>query len=138
MTPGDLRVGRQRVGCRTDGTVGNRDAQYETEVRAERVLAGIAVARERGVRFGRREGIYTRLKVTDEQAAQIRLRAGWLLCPHASGAEQVPVPAEGFLEDVGGVLPGRGQESPPEVLPERRAKVRVGAVLDDPLGPLLR
>lgn len=63
---------------------------------------------------------------------------GWLLCPHASCSEQVPVPVEGFLEDVGGVLPGRGQESPPEVLPERRAKVRVDAVLDDPLGPLLR
>lgn len=47
-------------------------AQYETEVRAERVLAGIAVARERGVRLGRPEGIHTRVKVTDEQAAQAR------------------------------------------------------------------
>ena len=46
-------------------------AQYETEIRAERVLAGIAVARTAGVRFGRPEGIRTRIKVTDEQAGQV-------------------------------------------------------------------
>jgi DNA invertase Pin-like site-specific DNA recombinase len=32
-------------------------AQYETEVRSERQMAGIAAAKERGVRFGRPEGI---------------------------------------------------------------------------------
>lgn len=47
-------------------------AQYETEIRAERVLAGIAVARERGVRLGRPEGIHTRVKVTDEQVTMAR------------------------------------------------------------------
>ena len=47
-------------------------AQYETEVRAERVLAGLAVARERGVRLGRPTGIRTRIKVTDEQATMAR------------------------------------------------------------------
>lgn len=47
-------------------------AAFETEVRAERVLAGLAVARERGVRLGRPEGIHTRVKVTDEQATMAR------------------------------------------------------------------
>ena len=47
-------------------------AQYETEIRAERVLAGLAVAREKGVRLGRPEGIRTRIKVTDEQVAMAR------------------------------------------------------------------
>lgn len=47
-------------------------AQYETEVRAERVLAGLAVAREKGVRLGRPAGIHTRVKVTDEQATMAR------------------------------------------------------------------
>ncbi len=47
-------------------------AAFETEVRAERVLAGQAAARDRGVRFGRPEGIHTRLKVTPEQAKQVR------------------------------------------------------------------
>ena len=47
-------------------------AQFETEVRSERITAGIEVARERGVRFGRPEGIHTRLKVTDEQVSQVR------------------------------------------------------------------
>ena len=46
-------------------------AQYETEVRAERVLAGQAVARANGVRFGRPEGVHTRIKVTDEQVKQV-------------------------------------------------------------------
>lgn len=51
-------------------------AAFETEVRAERVLAGQASAREAGVRFGRPAGIHTRIKVTDEQAAQVkRLKA---------------------------------------------------------------
>jgi DNA invertase Pin-like site-specific DNA recombinase len=51
-------------------------AQFETEIRAERVLAGLAVARERGVRLGRPEGVHTRIKVTDEQAAQARRLKG--------------------------------------------------------------
>ena len=46
-------------------------AQYETEVRSERITAGLAVAREKGVRFGRPAGIHTRIKVTDEQTAQV-------------------------------------------------------------------
>ncbi len=47
-------------------------AAFETEVRAERVLAGLAAAREAGVQLGRPAGIHTRTKVTDEQAAQVR------------------------------------------------------------------
>jgi DNA invertase Pin-like site-specific DNA recombinase len=51
-------------------------AEYETEVRAERVLAGIEAARERGVRLGRPPGVHTALTVTREQAGQVRrLRA---------------------------------------------------------------
>ena len=50
-------------------------AAYETEVRAERIVAGQAAARLRGVRWGgSRKG--RRLKVTAEQVAAIRrLRA---------------------------------------------------------------
>jgi DNA invertase Pin-like site-specific DNA recombinase len=51
-------------------------AQYETEVRAERVLAGIEAARERGVRLGRPAGVHTPVKVTLEQAAQVRRLSG--------------------------------------------------------------
>ena len=47
-------------------------AQYETEVRAERVVAGQAAARARGVHLGRRPGIHTRVKVTPEQEATVR------------------------------------------------------------------
>jgi DNA invertase Pin-like site-specific DNA recombinase len=47
-------------------------AKDETEVRAERVVAGQAAARERGVHFGRRPGIRTRVKVTPEQEAEVR------------------------------------------------------------------
>ncbi|HEY3349832.1 MAG TPA: recombinase family protein [Thermoanaerobaculia bacterium] len=47
-------------------------ASYETEVRAERVLAGLEVARERGVRLGRPAGVHTAVKVTPEQVAQVR------------------------------------------------------------------
>jgi DNA invertase Pin-like site-specific DNA recombinase len=47
-------------------------AEYETEIRAERVLAGLEVARERGVRLGRPAGVHTAVKVTPEQAAQVR------------------------------------------------------------------
>jgi DNA invertase Pin-like site-specific DNA recombinase len=47
-------------------------AQYETEVRAERTLAGQAVARSKGVRFGRPEGPGKRLKVTPEAEVTIR------------------------------------------------------------------
>jgi DNA invertase Pin-like site-specific DNA recombinase len=41
-------------------------AEYETEVRAERVKAGQAVARERGVRLGRPKCIRTPIKVTED------------------------------------------------------------------------
>ena len=47
-------------------------AEYETEVRAERVLAGLEAARERGVRLGRPAGVHTAVKVTQEQTAQVR------------------------------------------------------------------
>ena len=51
-------------------------AAYETEIRAERVIAGQAAAREKGTHLGRRPGIRTRLKVTPEQEALVkRLRA---------------------------------------------------------------
>lgn len=46
-------------------------AAYETEVRAERIHAGLEVARANGVRLGRPEGVHTRIKVTDEQAEQV-------------------------------------------------------------------
>jgi DNA invertase Pin-like site-specific DNA recombinase len=46
-------------------------AQYETEVRAERVYAGLEVARENGVRLGRPAGRHTRIKVKDEQQETI-------------------------------------------------------------------
>lgn len=50
-------------------------AQYETEVRAERVLAGQAVARAKGKRWGGcKPG--RRVKVTDEQVAMIGRMAG--------------------------------------------------------------
>jgi DNA invertase Pin-like site-specific DNA recombinase len=42
-------------------------AQYETEVRSERQIAGIAVAKDKGTRFGRPEGPGKRVKVTPEQ-----------------------------------------------------------------------
>lgn len=46
-------------------------AQFETELRAERVLAGQAVAREKGVKWGgSKPG--RRIKVTDEQASIVR------------------------------------------------------------------
>jgi DNA invertase Pin-like site-specific DNA recombinase len=47
-------------------------AAYETEVRGERSAAGQAVAREKGVRFGRPVGPGKRLKVTPEQEGLIR------------------------------------------------------------------
>ena len=49
-------------------------AQYETEVRAERVLAGQAVARAKGKRWGGSEK-GRRVKTTDEQVAMIRRMA---------------------------------------------------------------
>lgn len=51
-------------------------AQYETEVRAERTLAGQAVAREKGVKFGRPTGPGKRLKVTAEQEGAIKRLKG--------------------------------------------------------------
>ena len=47
-------------------------AQYETEVRAERIVAGQAVARAKGVKFGRPEGTGKRIKVTPEQEGLVR------------------------------------------------------------------
>src|SRR5450756_493322 len=47
-------------------------AAFETEIRAERVIAGLAVARERGVRLGRPAGVHTAISVTPEQARQVR------------------------------------------------------------------
>lgn len=50
-------------------------AQYETEVRAERVLAGQAVAKTKGKRWGG-SAKGRRLKVTDEQVKTIRRMSG--------------------------------------------------------------
>jgi DNA invertase Pin-like site-specific DNA recombinase len=51
-------------------------AQYETEVRAERTVAGQAVARAKGVHMGRPTGIHKAIKVTDEQREIVhRLRS---------------------------------------------------------------
>lgn len=51
-------------------------AQYETEVRAERQLAGIAAAKAAGKHLGRPIGISTPIKVTPEQTEQVkRLKA---------------------------------------------------------------
>jgi DNA invertase Pin-like site-specific DNA recombinase len=51
-------------------------AQYETEVRHERIIAGLEVAREKGTRSGRAIGrpadVHTRVKVTAEQEAMIK------------------------------------------------------------------
>jgi DNA invertase Pin-like site-specific DNA recombinase len=47
-------------------------AQYETEVRTGRIVAGQAAARERGARFGRPEETGKRIKVTPEQEETIR------------------------------------------------------------------
>ena len=43
-------------------------AQFETEIRAERQMDGIAKAKQRGVQFGRRKSL------TNEQAAELRQR----------------------------------------------------------------
>lgn len=53
-------------------------AQFETEVRSERQLAGIAVAKAKGVRFGPEPGKYKgrRLKVSQEQEQVIRRMKG--------------------------------------------------------------
>ena len=52
-------------------------AQYETEVRSERQIAGIEAAKERGVKFGRRPGTGKPISVTEEQRNQVlRLKAG--------------------------------------------------------------
>lgn len=51
-------------------------AQYETEVRAERIYAGLEVAKAKGVKLGRPKGTAAvrakRVKVTPEQEAVIR------------------------------------------------------------------
>ncbi len=50
-------------------------AQFETEVRAERIHAGLEVARANGVKLGRKpsaDGTGKRIKVTDEQEAIVK------------------------------------------------------------------
>lgn len=47
-------------------------AQYETEVRRERAIAGQEVAREKGKHLGRPKGVHTRVKVTAEAETMIR------------------------------------------------------------------
>lgn len=47
-------------------------AQYETEVRGERVTAGLAAAKAAGKTLGRPAGIHTPTKVTPEQTALIQ------------------------------------------------------------------
>lgn len=47
-------------------------AAYETEVRAERIHAGLDAARAAGVRLGRPAGVRTRVKVTPEQEEAVR------------------------------------------------------------------
>ncbi|HEX7602776.1 MAG TPA: recombinase family protein, partial [Polyangiaceae bacterium] len=64
----DLSTASGRLMANVLGSV----AAFETEIRAERVLAGLEVARERGVRLGRPSGVHTPVKVTPEQAAQVR------------------------------------------------------------------
>ena len=51
-------------------------AAYETEVRAERVIAGQAAAREKSKHLGRRPGIRTRVKVTPEQEQLVKRLKG--------------------------------------------------------------
>ena len=46
-------------------------AQYETEVRSERQIAGIEVAQAAGVKFGRPAGTGKPISVTDEQRQQV-------------------------------------------------------------------
>ncbi len=60
-------------------------AQYQTDVRAERIVAGQAAARQRGARFGRPEGTGRPIKVTPEQEDTIRrLKAqGQMIAPIA-------------------------------------------------------
>jgi DNA invertase Pin-like site-specific DNA recombinase len=58
----DLSTPAGRLMCNVLASV----SQFETEVRAERVRAGQAVAREKGVHLGRKPGIHTAIKVTDE------------------------------------------------------------------------
>jgi len=59
-------------------------AQFETEVRRERIAAGLAVAREKGVKLGRKPGIHTRVKVTREQERIAREM-------HARGEKKVSI-----------------------------------------------
>lgn len=47
-------------------------SQFETEVRSERITAGLEVAREKGVALGRKPGTHTRIKVTSEQESIVR------------------------------------------------------------------
>jgi DNA invertase Pin-like site-specific DNA recombinase len=54
-------------------------AQYETEVRSERQIAGIEAAKERGVKFGRKPGTGKPISVTDEQRQQV-----WRMFHHDS------------------------------------------------------
>jgi DNA invertase Pin-like site-specific DNA recombinase len=51
-------------------------ASYETEVRAERIHAGIEAAKAQGKHMGRKPGVHTRIKVKPEQARLVRELAG--------------------------------------------------------------
>jgi len=64
----DLSTASGRLMANVLGSV----AAFETEIRAERVLAGLEVARERGVRLGRPAGVHTAVSVTPEQVKQVK------------------------------------------------------------------
>lgn len=65
-------------------------AQFETEIRAERVLAGLAVAKANGVRLGRPAGVRTRISITTEQVATMRtMKAEGLGVSHIARATGV-------------------------------------------------
>jgi DNA invertase Pin-like site-specific DNA recombinase len=58
-------------------------SQYETEVRAERIYAGLEVAREKGVKLGRPKGTGKDIKVTSEQRHAIMRMKGEKVGPSA-------------------------------------------------------
>jgi DNA invertase Pin-like site-specific DNA recombinase len=51
-------------------------AAYETEIRGERVSAGLEVAKLKGTKLGRPQDVHTRLKVNPDQEAVIRRLKG--------------------------------------------------------------
>jgi DNA invertase Pin-like site-specific DNA recombinase len=58
--------------------------QFETEVRRERIAAGLAVAKTNGVRLGRKPGVHTKIKVTPDQERIAREM-------HARGEKKVSI-----------------------------------------------